>query len=215
MKPVYHPSAQSGFTLVEILITLVVIAIMAALVSPAIMQMAPNMALKSAAQDLYSNIQKAKIQAIKENGRAVIVFNASSYYYFIDLDNDGAYTPSAVDTFTDENLDGMYNPGEPFVDVDGNNIYSGEIAVSKDLTDYGYGITQGCGNAAKNWAGNDCIQMGTIQFNSRGLANMSGSVYIHNRNTDISYAVTVRNSGSIKGSKYDGATPFATAHWVQ
>lgn len=215
---------QRGFTLVEIMVTLAVMAIAAALVSPAIMQMAPNMALKSAAQDLYSDLQRAKITAIKENTPAVVVFNASSYFYYIDLNRDGAYTASAVDAFTpadDRNGDGMYNLGENFTDNDGNGVYTGEIAVTKNYSDNGYGIAQGTGKATKNWDDAACTQAASIQFNSRGFLDalppgtLSQSVYIQNKNADISYAVTAQYSGAIKGRKYDGTTPFNKDHWVQ
>lgn len=209
---------QRGFTLVEIMVTLVIMAIAAALVSPAIMQMAPNMALKSAAQDLYSNLQRAKIAAIKENNPALVVINASSYSYYIDVNRDGAYTASAVDTLDDDaNGDGMYNQGENFTDNDGNGVYSGEIAVTTNFSDYGYGIVQGTGKATKNWDDAACTQAASIQFNSRGFLDLPGSqsVYIQNKNADISYAVTAQYSGTIKGRKYDGATPFNKDHWVQ
>jgi len=202
--PVFH----SGFTLVELMVTLTVIAIAAALTAPTLMTMAPDMALRSAARDLYAKLHEAKMRAIKENGRVSVRFNGS--YYYIDLDGDNAYTPSAIDTFTDTNGDGVYNPGEPFDDVDGNKVYSGETAIS--FTDYGYGVGRGTGNATANWNNDPCTQAGVITFNSRGTSG-SGSIYLENRNKDISFAVTVVSAGSVRIRKYSGATPFNKDFW--
>lgn len=197
-----------GFTLMELMVTLAVIAIVAALAAPSLMMIAPDMALRSAARDLYAKLHEAKMRAIKENGRVSVRFSGS--YYYIDLDGNNAYTPSAIDTFTDSNGDGVYNPGEPFDDVDGNKVYSGETAIN--FTDYGYGVDRGTGNATANWNGDPCIQAGVITFNSRGTSN-SGTIYLENRNKDISYAVTVVSAGSIRIRKYSGATPFNKNFW--
>ncbi len=197
-----------GFTLVEIMVTVVIMACGAALVVPGIQLMAPGLALKTAARDLYSALHEAKMLAIKEN--IPVTVQISGTYYYLDRDGSGTYTASATDTFTDVNGDGVYNRGEPYGDVDGNGQYSGEIAIN--FADYGYGITLGTGNATANWSGNPCNQAGVITFNARGSSN-SGSVYLDNRNNDVSYAVTVRSAGSIRTRKYSGATPFMKKYW--
>ena len=198
----------TGFTLIEVMVTLAVLAIAAAVTAPAFTMMAPNMALKTAARDLYSKLQEAKMLAIKENRRITVRFNGT--YYYIDLNYDGVYTPSLTDTFTDTNGDGVYTAGEPFSDLDSNSVYSGEIATN--FIDYDYGVNLGNGNATMNWNGNACNQMKVITFNGHGTSG-SGTVYLENRNSDISYAVTVRTAGSIKTRRYDGTTPFDQAHW--
>ncbi len=197
-----------GFSMVEIMVTLVVVAVISALAAPSLMLMAPNISLKAAARDLYSKLHEAKMLAIKENSPVSVRFSAA--YYYTDRDSDGAYTASAVDTFTDVNGDGAYNIGEPYSDVDGDGKYSGEIAINFD--EYGYGISFGSGNATANWSGNPCNPTGVITFNSRGSSS-SGSVYLQNKNNDVSYAVTVRTAGSIKTRKYSGAKPFDQDYW--
>lgn len=199
---------RQGFSLIEIMVTLVVIAIAAAIATPSLMAMAPNMALKSAARDLYSKFQEAKMLAIKENNQVRV--QRIGTIYFIDKDSDGAYTPSAVDTFTDVNGDGAYNIGELYNDLNGDGEYSGEIAIN--FNDYGYGIQLGPGNATANWAGDPCAQIGALTFNSRGSSN-TGTIYLENQNKDVSYAVVVRTAGSIKTLKYSGASPFNKKYW--
>jgi prepilin-type N-terminal cleavage/methylation domain-containing protein len=206
----FRSRRQAGFSLVEIMITLVVLAIGAGLASPALLAMAPNMALKTAARDLYSRLYEAKMLAIKNNRRISVRFDAANSFYYIDVDGSGSYTPSATDTFTDANGDGAYNPGEAYRDIDGNTVYSGETAVN--FKDYGYGIDLGSGNALKNWNGDACAQAGVITFNSRGTSG-TGTVYLENRDRDVSFAVTVISAGAIKARKYSGATPFDLKYW--
>lgn len=199
-----------GFTLVEIMITLGLLAMVAALVSPSIMLMAPNMALKKAARDLYSKMQEAKMQAIKDNRKVTLRIDQARSYYYIDADFSGSYTLSATDTFTDANGDNAYNRGEIFNDVDGNNTYSGEVAIN--FRDYGYGIDLGTGNATNNWNGGPCNQAEVITFNSRGTSG-TGTIFLENRNKDISHAVTVITAGSIRARQYSGAGPFNKKYW--
>lgn len=188
--------------------TLAVLAFAGALAAPTLLLMAPNMALKRAARDVYSHLHKAKMQAIRNNKSITVRF--SGQYYYIDTDGDGACTLSSVDSFTDSNGDGVYSAGEPYRDLDGNGTYSGEIATS--FSRYGYDVKRGTGNATANWSGNSCVQAAAITFNSRGTSN-SGSVFLANKNNDLCYAVTVRTSGSLRIRKYSGATPFDKKYW--
>lgn len=65
---------QSGFTLVEIMIVVGVIAILSAIATPFIMNWLPNMRLQSAARHLLTDMQNAKNEAIKTNTNVTLVF---------------------------------------------------------------------------------------------------------------------------------------------
>lgn len=85
---------QAGFTMLELMIVIVVIAILTAIAVPNIISWLPNYRAKAAARDLFSNMQKARMQAVKENGNIVIRFDAGinpGFYYF-DTNNDAAFT---------------------------------------------------------------------------------------------------------------------------
>lgn len=180
-----------GFTLVEVIITLVVIAIAAALASPAFLAMAPEMQLRAEAQELFSSIQETKILAVKENRDIAIMFDASGY--FIDADGDGAHTAGEKRVFFDEDLNGngILDAGE---DINGNG-----------RLDTKYGIGLGTGGAANDWNGDPMVQTASITFNSRGTAQ-NASVYIDNQDNDICYAVTTQVAGSVKIRKFNGTT---------
>lgn len=90
--PILH--TPPGFTLVEIMVTLGVLAIVAALASPAIMQMAPNMRLRTAANELHADLMRAKSRAVKDNrniGIALTTVNCAAPGVFDPGGNGGAY----------------------------------------------------------------------------------------------------------------------------
>ncbi len=90
---------QAGFTLMELIIVVAIIAISAAIAIPGIMNWLPNYRLSGAARELFSNMQKAKSEAVKRNTSVGIAFTTvvfpatgGGYTVFID-DGEGGGTP--------------------------------------------------------------------------------------------------------------------------
>ncbi len=86
---------QAGLTLVELMIAIGIIAILATIAVPNIINWLPNYRAKAAARDIISNFQKAKMEAVKRNRDVVITFTttqAGSYWIFVDDDGDGNFT---------------------------------------------------------------------------------------------------------------------------
>jgi prepilin-type N-terminal cleavage/methylation domain-containing protein len=77
---------KSGFTLVELLVVIGLIATIAAIAIPNIISWLPGYRLRAAANDIYSNFQYAKIGAIKNNNNWAVVFNTGSNSYSIRSD---------------------------------------------------------------------------------------------------------------------------------
>jgi type IV fimbrial biogenesis protein FimT len=90
-----HCHRQAGLTLVELMIAIGIIAILATIAVPNIINWLPNYRAKAAARDIISNFQKAKMEAVKRNRDVVITFTttqAGSYRIFVDDDGDGNFT---------------------------------------------------------------------------------------------------------------------------
>ncbi len=70
---------ESGFTMIELLITMVILAILAGFAIPVFSSWLPGHRLKSAARDVFSNLQLAKLEAIKRNQDCDMDFSAGQY----------------------------------------------------------------------------------------------------------------------------------------
>lgn len=69
---------KRGFTLVEVMIVLAVIGIMAAIAVPNFMNWLPNMHTRAEARDLFSALQKAKMEAVRTNTTVNFEFVATA-----------------------------------------------------------------------------------------------------------------------------------------
>jgi len=174
---------QDGFTIIELIIVIAVIGIMAAIAVPNFLSYLPDVRLKSAARDLYSNLQQVKIGAIKSNKKWAIVFNADARMYEV-CSGKGP-----------------------------DNSWGGTNDVVKKviLSDYGSGVTFGKGSATDpigGTFGNDFITYSSprnvVVMNSRGTGN-SGYVYLTNASNISCYGVGTRSSGVVILRRWIGA----------
>lgn len=74
----------NGFTLIEALIVIFMIAITSTFAVPGIMKWRSAAQLRGAAENLKGNLELAKLKAIQENGPVAINFREKSYQIFLD-----------------------------------------------------------------------------------------------------------------------------------
>ncbi len=89
-----HRSRTAGFTLIEMLVTLVVLGILALIGVPAFLSMLNRLKLTGNAREIATLMQVARLEAIKLNAPAEVNYDAAtrSFFAFVDLDFDGLYT---------------------------------------------------------------------------------------------------------------------------
>lgn len=170
----------SGFTLIEVLMTIVVLAILAAVAVPGFSVWLPNYRLKAAARDMVSNFQLAKLTAVKRNTNCAITFNqaigARTYDYVVYVDSD---------------KDLEYDTGE-------------EVITRKCWTDYGsinYDFSKGGGDGL-SFTHNDeglpsiAFQAKGFPINKLGGLGM-GTVFLKNTNNRAA-SVILSSAGNIR-----------------
>ena len=84
---------KKGFTLIEMVVVIGVMAILGAVAVPTFLAWLPDSRLKAAARDLYSNMQLAKMDAIRSNSNYRLVFNQGAGSYELQ-DSGGAVKKS-------------------------------------------------------------------------------------------------------------------------
>ena len=176
-KTNYHK--QAGFTLVELMIVIVVIAILSAIAVPNIISWLPNYRLKAATRDLYSAAMKAKGAAVKRNLNCTLTFNQVL-----------GGTTTAYIVYVDSDSDCEYDSGETII----TQIQAWPKQISLDLSKGGGdGLT-----FTNNDDGNPTISFRPIGIptgNGGGFAN--GTAFLTNTN-GRTRSVVINNAGNVK-----------------
>ena len=111
-----------GFTLIEVLVVIFLIAIISAIATPNILSWRSNAKLRGAANNLKGDMERAKLKAIQENDAVAIHFTENSYRVF----KDDGLTPRVHDTGEDLYGDRTLPAGVK-IDLDKTN-FDGESA---------------------------------------------------------------------------------------
>ncbi len=78
---------DKGFTLLEVIVVIAIIGIVSAIAIPNYMSWVSDMRMKAAVRDLKSDMNTAKLRAIRENASVSMVFQTATSSYEIFVDN--------------------------------------------------------------------------------------------------------------------------------
>ena len=78
---------NSGMTIIELMVVIGILAILAGIAIPGFIGWLPNHRLRSAADDVQSTLQNAKLRAIRENAIVRVNFNFGNDTYLAFIDN--------------------------------------------------------------------------------------------------------------------------------
>lgn len=111
---------QSGFTLIEMMIVIAVLAIVAAIAIPNFMSLLPGMRLNGAARQVMGDLMAARMKAVKQNNRFRVFFNnpETNQYQILDDDNnnnsandgEATTTKNIQDNYHDVTFSATTNP---------------------------------------------------------------------------------------------------------
>ncbi len=163
---------ESGFTLLELMVTVAIILIMASIAVPSFLSWLPRQRLRSAVTDLVADIQFVKLNAIKENRNWAVVFNTANDVYYVCSD------------------DGV------------NNLWDGPLAMGGDDTDVKVIRLTSIGSGIQFIAvgGAFGVHQPHIQFDSRGLSN-AVQIDLTNMTGSPSYRVQTTLGGGVLSDK--------------
>jgi len=184
-----HSINNAGFTIAELLTVISIISIVSVISIPSFISWLPNYRLKSAALDLFSNFQNARMRAIQSRGEYAILFNVSAGNYQL------------VSSGKNKTLEG------------GESASDDIIEKTVLLSDYGSGIRYGHGSASKKAAlsggsfspGDEVSYLDDMaEFNSRGMANRMGYVYLENSSKSTFAVSTPTMAGVVHIKRWNG-----------
>jgi prepilin-type N-terminal cleavage/methylation domain-containing protein len=174
-----------GFSLIELLILIAILGVLAAIAIPGFSVLLPDYRLRTAARDLQSNMQLAKIGAIKANSNWAIVFDPGvtpgRYYLCSDPGGNGTWEgPGSDDT----------------------------VEKTVDLARYESGVDYGHGNATfpigATFDNEITYGSDVLVFRPRATAD-DGYVYLQSFKNTNAYGVGTRISGVVLLRKWNGA----------
>ena len=185
---------KRGFTAIELVVTVAIISIMAAFAIPYIIGMQPTLRVNSAARDLTSELQLAKMKSVSERNNYVITFTTDNNQYSIYDDDDNDFATAGAES------------SELVKTVD----------IDAEYTGIQFGYVSGQTNPDGNAIANSVTFSGTprsVTFRPDGTINgAAGSVYliptqdISVSKTTRQRAITVIPTGRVRLFKYSGSS---------
>jgi len=185
---------DKGFTLIELMITIIILCILLGLAIPAFSRWVPNYRLRGAARDIYSNFQYAKMIAVKDRAGCGVLFDrANNLYRVVSSGPNRAFESTASA-------------------VGGDDV----VLRTVNFSEYGSGLAYGHGSATAaigaDFGDEVTFDDDGILLDPRGMVfkpdNMpvtaDGYVYLQN-NRNNSYAVGVWISGLVVMRRWTGS----------
>ncbi len=115
---------NKGFTLLEMMTVIAIVAIVSAIAIPNLISYATTYRLRSAARDVYSNLQEARTKAVQQNTRWAVNFSAAGYQVInCGPDNDCSSATASDDITVKTIVVGQDYPGITMVQTfSGNQV---------------------------------------------------------------------------------------------
>ena len=94
-------NTSAGFSFVELMVVIALVGALSAVALPNFLRNLPEKRLKNAARNVFADMQKARLQAVKENREIVVSFDAAGTYHFEDEDGNTVWEGERLSTYGD------------------------------------------------------------------------------------------------------------------
>lgn len=84
-----HYVNQAGFTVIELLIGIAILAIIATIAAPNVLSELPKFRLNGATQQILADLMAARMKAVSHNSRVKVFFSGGNQYKICHIDDDG------------------------------------------------------------------------------------------------------------------------------
>ncbi|MGB5686852.1 MAG: GspH/FimT family pseudopilin [Candidatus Electrothrix sp.] len=177
MKKTKKTNSSEGFSFVELMVVIALVGILSAIGLPSFLRSLPEKRLKNAARNLYVDLQKARLLAVKENKSVTVTFDTAAGQYSF-TEGGIAVTESLADY-------GAVKYGCPPSLIANNNWRATDDDPNNAIPSAG--VTD------------------NITFTNLGVANTE-DIYLQSDNDQtVCYAVTVSMFGSVRVLRYNGS----------
>jgi type IV fimbrial biogenesis protein FimT len=167
---------SSGFSFMELMVVIAMTGILSAIALPGILRALPEQRVKNAARNLYADMQRVRLLAVKENKKMYVRFSGSD-------------TADAADDF--------------YYCVNDTNKGPEDAVFRRNLSEDG-DVSFGKGKAVKDWNKKTINNITwNVSFNATGTAG-AGRALLQNQNKDVCYAITASPYGAVKIRRFNG-----------
>lgn len=173
---------SAGFTLVEAMITVAVIAVVAGISAPNLLNSLPGLRANGGARQVLSDLRLARARAVDSGQPVVFEFLAGGdYRLFVDVDGDGSYG-AGTDTLVKA------------VDIDGTNYYKG--------------VAFGSARSTGDEVGPAPSPTTALTFRPNGSVSTGGSVYLNTGAADDRQrrVRVVAATGNTRAERWEGSS---------
>lgn len=165
---------NAGFSFAELMVVIALVGVLAAIAVPNFLRGMPERRLKNAARNLYADMQKARMTAVKENRKVVVKFDTGAsgdFYYFVDDVAKDSTQATFRRNLSEDGKGVSYGSGKATTKWDDTSIDS----ITTDITFNSTGSANSGSTYLQNENKNVCYAITTTDYGAVKIRRFNGT----------------------------------------